>query len=60
MRDKREVCGTCIYHKHIYSNVSKANGDLRIDEGWMCINEESENATFYTEHDDSCDEWEGK
>lgn len=58
MRDDRELCGTCKHHKHIYSNVSKENGSLRIDEGWMCINEDSENAGCYTDYDDSCDEWE--
>lgn len=58
MRDKKEVCGTCKYHKHIYAQVRSHVNGIRIDDGWVCINEDSENAGCYTDYDDSCDEWE--
>lgn len=56
----REVCGTCIYHKHIYTHVRPHVNGVKVEDGWVCINEDSENAGCYTDYDDRCDEWEGK
>ena len=53
-------CGTCKYHKHIYSHIEPKDGKVDIHEGWVCINEDSENAGCYTEYNDKCDEWEEK
>lgn len=50
-----EICGTCKYHRHIYTMH-----DGRSDHGWVCVNDQSENAGCYTDYGDSCDEWEGK
>lgn len=58
---KEEVCGTCKYHKHIYAHVRQMqNGIIKIDDGWVCINEDSINAGCYTEYEDKCDDWEEK
>ena len=58
MRDKENVCGTCKYHKHIYAHVRTHVNEINIEDGWVCINDESENMACYTEYEDSCDEWE--
>ena len=55
----REVCGTCKYHEHIYASVRKYE-DIKVNNGWMCMNELSENQGYYTEYSDSCDDWEEK
>lgn len=47
--DKREICGTCKYHHH-----------ENVDDGWVCVNDESDYCTDFTEYDDTCNEWEGR
>ena len=56
----KEICGTCIHHKHIYTHVEPQRDGLKIDEGWVCVSDRSENAGCYTEYNDTCDDWEGK
>ena len=46
MRDTREICGNCKYHKH-----------EDIDDGWVCVNTDSEYCSDWTEYTDSCDEF---
>lgn len=48
MRDS-EACGTCRYHQH-----------ESIDDGWVCVNDESDNCADWTEYNDSCEMWEGR
>jgi hypothetical protein len=55
---KEKICGTCKHHKHIYAHVRPHGDGIKIEDGWACINEDSENAGCYTDYDDSCDEWE--
>ena len=43
----RECCGTCKYHKH-----------ENIDDGWVCVNPDSDNLSDWTEYADCCSEWE--
>lgn len=46
--DKNDkCCGTCKYHQH-----------EDIDDGWVCVNDESEYVADWTEYDDYCEEWE--
>lgn len=47
--NKEECCGTCKYHKH-----------ESIDNGWVCVNPDSENLSDWTEYEDRCDFWEGR
>ena len=47
--DNREICGTCKYHHH-----------ENVDDGWVCVNSDSDYCTDFTEYTDSCDEWEGR
>lgn len=56
----QEICGTCKYHKHIFTHVEPFEDDIRIQDGWVCVNEYSENAGCYTEYRDRCDDWEDK
>lgn len=42
-----EVCGTCKYHHH-----------EDIDDGFVCVNADSEYVTEWTDDDFGCDEWE--
>ena len=49
--DKTECCGTCKYHK---PTGSYCNGDT----DWVCVNNDSEYCTDYTEYSDVCDEYE--
>lgn len=42
-------CGTCRWHEH-----------EDIDDGWVCVNDQSEYCADWTEYDDICDEWEAK
>jgi hypothetical protein len=55
-----EICGTCRHHKHIYTHVEPCGDDIRMQDGWVCVNEYSENAGCYTEYRDTCDDWEEK
>ena len=44
-----KCCGTCKYHCH-----------EGIDDGWVCVNDQSEYCAEWTEYKDFCDEWEGR
>lgn len=44
-----KYCGTCKYHYH-----------EGIDNGWICVNDQSEYCADSTEHSDSCEEWKGR
>lgn len=49
MFDDREICGTCLWHKH-----------EDVDDGWVCTNPDSEYCSDWTGYEDSCWEWESK
>lgn len=55
-----KACGTCKYHRHIYAHVVPKPNGIKITDGWVCINEDSDHAGCYTEQNDTCDEWEEK
>ena len=42
-----QCCGTCKYHQ--FENVN---------DGYVCVNSESEYCADWTEYEDSCGEWE--
>ena len=42
-------CGTCKWHEH-----------ENIDDGWVCVNDQSEYCADRTEYDEICDEWEAR
>jgi hypothetical protein len=46
-REKVEICGNCKYHQH-----------EDITDGWVCVNDESEHLSDWTEYGDTCEEWE--
>lgn len=48
MKDDRKNCGTCKWHEH-----------ENIDDGWVCVNEDSIYYSDWTEYNDSCIDWEG-
>ena len=41
-----EICGNCKYHQ--YEDVTR---------GWVCVNDESDYLSNWTEYDDSCEEF---
>lgn len=45
--DIKQICGTCRYHYH-----------EDIDDGWVCVNPDSDYRADWTEYEDTCDEWE--
>ena len=45
----KECCGTCRWHE--YDTYGQ---------DYSCVNDDSENAGYYTGYNDTCDEWEGK
>lgn len=45
--EKKDCCGLCKYHVH-----------EDIDDGWVCVNPDSDNFTDWTEYDDACEEFE--
>lgn len=47
--DKEKCCGTCKWHQH-----------ESVDDGWVCVNSDSEYCTDWTDYEDGCDEWEGR
>lgn len=49
MDDKKKCCGTCRWHKH-----------EAVDDGWVCVNDQSEYCADWTEYGDSCADWEGR
>lgn len=46
---ERKCCGTCKYHQ--FENV---------DEGYVCVNGESEYLSDWTDFNHTCDCWEGR
>jgi hypothetical protein len=44
-----QVCGNCKWHRH-----------EDIDDGWVCVNADSEHCTDWTEYKDTCEDWEGR
>lgn len=44
---ERKCCGTCKYHQF-----------ESVDDGYVCVNDESEYLSDWTECNDSCSEWE--
>jgi len=46
MRDRVQCCGTCKYHEH-----------ESVDDGWVCVNEQSRYCADWTEYDDICEEY---
>lgn len=48
-REKERCCGTCRYHRH-----------ESIDDGWVCVNDESDYYTDWTDYEFCCSEWEGR
>ena len=44
-----KVCGNCKYHQ--FENI---------DNGYVCVNPDSDNLSDWTEYDDSCEDWEEK
>ncbi len=46
---EKKCCGTCKYHE--FENIN---------DGYVCVNDKSENFADWTEYNDSCEEWEGK
>lgn len=48
-RDQEEICGTCKWHQH-----------EDIDDGWVCVNPDSDNRADWTDYNDSCQDWEGR
>ncbi len=47
MKDDREICGTCKHHVN-------QNGE------WICLCNESDEFTDYTDYNHTCDYWEGR
>lgn len=47
MKDIDKCCGTCKYHEH-----------ENIDDGWMCVNQDSEYVADWTDYDHSCEDYE--
>ena len=47
MFDEKQCCGTCRYHAH-----------EDIDDGWVCVNGDSDYVADWTDYDFCCDEWE--
>ena len=45
--DEERCCGTCRYHRH-----------EDVDDGWVCVNADSDFCTEWTDYEDCCDEWE--
>jgi len=44
-----KICGTCRWHQHEC-----------ICDGWVCVNNESDMCTEWTEYGYSCEQWEHK
>lgn len=47
MVDEKECCGTCKWHEQ-----------EDIDDGWICVNADSEYCTCWTEYGDWCPDYE--
>lgn len=46
---EKKVCGTCKYHQF-----------ESVDEGYVCVNDESEYVADWTEFNHTCPDWEGR
>jgi len=44
-----KVCGTCRWHEH-----------EDISDGWVCVNDKSDECTDWTHYEHSCEHWEGR
>lgn len=47
--NEKRCCGTCRWHYH----------DAESDD-WVCVNDNSDYVTDYTDYEDTCEEWEGR
>lgn len=47
MRDRNKCCGTCKYHEH-----------ESVDDGWVCVNADSQYCTDWTDYNHYCEDWE--
>lgn len=47
MKDINKCCGTCKYHEH-----------ENVDDGWVCVNQDSEYVADWTDYDHCCEEYE--
>lgn len=47
--EPERCCGTCRYHYH-----------ETIDDGWVCVNSDSEYYTDFTDYDHTCPDWEAR
>ena len=45
----KKCCGTCKWHSH-----------EDISDGYVCVNDESEYCTDWTDYDHCCEDWEGR
>lgn len=48
-KSKDQCCGTCKWHQH-----------ESVDDGWVCVNDDSEYCTDFTDYDHTCLDWESK
>lgn len=46
-REHKECCGTCKWHRH-----------EDIDDGWVCVNDMSDQCAEWTDYDMYCDQYE--
>lgn len=46
MKEQTKCCGTCQWHQH-----------ESIDNGWVCVNDQSCYCCDWTEYNDSCEDW---
>lgn len=44
-----QICANCKWHKH-----------ESVDDGWVCVNADSEYCADWTDFDHSCEDWEGR
>lgn len=49
MSNDEKCCGICRWHSHEY-----------ITDGWVCVNDQSDNCTDFTDYDHCCEEWEAR
>ena len=47
MDDKAQICGTCKWH---YREI--------VSDGWICVNDDSEHCTDFTDYEHTCENWE--
>lgn len=47
--NEKKCCGTCKWHEH-----------EDVDDGWICVNDQSRYLADWTEFNDVCEDWEAK